>query len=94
MSDYPCGEGESSYPCLVVRFLGKTEEEIKKEWTSLEIYDEVLSQEKWALMETVLEGIISRAEGGQVDAVEWLEKHGLIEWPGQYNPKISEWKSD
>ena len=75
------GGGMSKYPCLVGRFQGMTAEEIKPAGTSLDDFDEALAGERWALREMALEGIIKRAEDGQVDAMEWLERHGAIVWP-------------
>ena len=70
------------YPCLVGGFRGALGDMVgMTNQEKRENFDKALSQEKKKLSEAVKESIIKRAEDGQLDAVEWLQKNGLIEWP-------------
>ena len=73
----------SDYEAVIMRHTGLSVEEQISRYDRKEDYHSECLRGNRELMENVLKGIIKRAEQGQLDAVEWLERHQLIEWPGK-----------
>ena len=66
---------------LVRHWLGISKEDITKNWEQdrRDQYDEIMANERMRVETAITDGIQTRAENGELDAVEWLEKRGFLD---------------
>ena len=80
------------YRTLIETWVGMSWEEITNNWKTpakKEDYEAVVEGEKNKLANAILEGIIKRAQAGDLDAVNWLEERGLLKLPSREVSKAS-----
>ena len=69
------------YGLLIQVLAGMTKEEITANWhppSKPEDFDTILASKRARLATISVQNIIARAQAGEIDAVEWLEKHGVL----------------
>ena len=74
------------YRTLIETWVGMSWEEITDHWkppAKKEDYEAAVEGEKNKLANAILEGIIKRAQAGELDAVNWLEERGLLKLPSR-----------
>ena len=74
------------YRTLIETWVGMSWEEITDNWkppAKKENYEAAVEGEKTMLANAILEGIIKRAQAGELDAVNWLEERGLLKLPSR-----------
>ena len=74
------------YRTLIETWVGMSWEEITDNWkppAKKEDYEAAVEGEKTMLANAILEGIIKRAQAGELDAVNWLEERGLLKLPSR-----------
>ncbi len=80
------------YRTLIETWVGMSWEEITDNWkppAKKEDYEAAVEGEKNKLANAILEGIIKRAQAGELDAVNWLEERGLLKLPSREVSKAS-----
>ena len=80
------------YRTLIETWVGMSWEEITDNWkppAKKEDYEAAVEGEKNKLANAILEGIIKRAQVGELDAVSWLEERGLLKLPSREVSKAS-----
>ena len=80
------------YRTLIETWVGMSWEEITDNWkppAKKEDYEAAVEGEKNKLANASLEGIIKRAQAGELDAVNWLEERGLLKLPSREVSKAS-----
>ena len=80
------------YRTLIETWVGMSWEEITDNWkppAKKENYEAAVEGEKTMLANAILEGIIKRAQAGELDAVNWLEERGLLKLPSREVSKAS-----
>ena len=74
------------YRTLIETWVGMSWAEITDNWkppAKKEDYEAAVEGEKNKLANAILEGIIKRAQAGELDAVNWLEERGLLKLPSR-----------
>ena len=74
------------YRTLIETWVGMSWEEITDHWkppAKKKDYEAAVEGEKNKLANAILEGIIKRAQAGELDAVNWLEERGLLKLPSR-----------
>ena len=80
------------YRTLIETWVGMSWAEITDNWkppAKKEDYEAAVEGEKNKLANAILEGIIKRAQAGELDAVNWLEERGLLKLPSREVSKAS-----
>ena len=80
------------YRTLIETWVGMSWEETTDNWkppAKKEDYEAAAEGEKNKLANAILEGIIKRAQAGELDAVNWLEERGLLKLPSREVSKAS-----
>ena len=74
------------YRTLIETWVGMSWAEITDNWkppAKKKDYEAAVEGEKNKLANAILEGIIKRAQAGELDAVNWLEERGLLKLPSR-----------